>query len=185
MVLKLDEASGTRVLDSSGHGRNGNLHTHGLLGVDIHNGWGHPGQAGPALNLQGPNAPASYIVTNYDLETLVGSVGTITGLIEMPDTLGEKKTSCGQPSHMGPSVFSTYAYYQGIAVGDDCGIPGLHAWSFYTGSQYTAARAAALVNGCTLHGCSRLPVCACTSMGMERAALAALVLTRARFGLAL
>ena len=136
---KLDETSGTSVQDSSGNGRNGNLHASGSLTPR----WGQPGLVGPALDLQGPNAPANYIVTNYDLATLVGSVGSVSGLIQMPDSLGERKTGCAQPSHMGPSVFSSYAYYQGLTIGDDCGISGLHAWSFYTGSSYTAARVAA------------------------------------------
>jgi hypothetical protein len=118
---KLDDAVGA-ALDSSGNGHHGRYEGAVVRAA--------PGRLGPSTNFN----EAGYVDTPAGLNDLVttGTAATITAVIKTPDEYTARGDRPFQSTH---HVWSTWAYWQGLSVGDIGGISGIHFWSFYDGGN--------------------------------------------------
>jgi len=117
----LNEEWGDVAQDHSGFERHGTYRG----GFDL----AHNGQVGLAVNLRA----SGYVTTGVPLSTLFagGAEGTVTAIVRLPGAFAD--FGVDRAGHMNHQVWSTWAWYQGLAVGTFNGVSGVHVWNFYTG----------------------------------------------------
>ena len=118
---RLDDAAGP-ALDSSGAGHHGRYEGNVIRAVE--------GAIGPGANFN----EAGYIDTPVGLNDLIRNEtrAAVTAVIRLPNDYTQVHD---RPFRSGHHVWSTWAYWQGVSVGQIGGISGVHFWSFYNGSN--------------------------------------------------
>jgi LruC domain-containing protein len=119
----LDDASGTSARDASGHARHGTYQ--GTLRRL------QSGPAGVSVALDG----TGWVTTPVALSTLMpADQGTVTAIVRMPERIPDH-SALGYPGQIPESIWSSWAYFQGVTAARFGGVTGLHFWNFYTGSD--------------------------------------------------
>jgi len=118
----LDELDGDVAHDHSGNGRHGTYHN--IMAQ------GQPGLLGAAPLF----GETGYVTTGINLSDLFGDAvdGTVVAVARMPDEYTQAESRATLIRHQ---IWSTWAWYQGISVGDVGGVNGLHFWNHYNGGD--------------------------------------------------